>query len=121
MFRWELATAIVGYELDINPFDQPDVEAAKVRAREALRGGHRDRTPATRLALLEGGIDAPRYIAIQAFLPPTDENSKRLEAVRLKLRERHRVAVTTSGSAPASCTRPGSTTRGARTRASSSR
>ena len=36
MYRWEMATAILGYLLDINPFDQPDVEAAKLRAREAL-------------------------------------------------------------------------------------
>jgi glucose-6-phosphate isomerase len=36
MFRWEMATAILGYSFDINPFDQPDVEAAKLRAREAL-------------------------------------------------------------------------------------
>jgi glucose-6-phosphate isomerase len=93
MFRWELATAIVGYELDINPFDQPDVEAAKVRAREALRGVVGPDAGDAR-ALLEG-VEPPRYIAIQAYLPPTDEISKRIEAVRVKLRDRYRVAVTT--------------------------
>jgi transaldolase / glucose-6-phosphate isomerase len=30
MFRWELATAVAGAVLGINPFDQPDVEASKV-------------------------------------------------------------------------------------------
>ncbi|MCD6519201.1 MAG: hypothetical protein J7M05_04685 [Anaerolineae bacterium] len=35
-FRWEFATAVAGYVLGINPFDQPNVEAAKMRAREAL-------------------------------------------------------------------------------------
>lgn len=29
LFRWELATAVAGAILGVNPFDQPDVEAAK--------------------------------------------------------------------------------------------
>ncbi len=32
-FRWEVATAVAGSWLGINPFDQPDVEAAKEAAR----------------------------------------------------------------------------------------
>jgi transaldolase/glucose-6-phosphate isomerase len=32
-FRWEIATAVAGSILKINPFNQPDVEAAKVAAR----------------------------------------------------------------------------------------
>ncbi|MDE0262259.1 MAG: bifunctional transaldolase/phosoglucose isomerase [Bryobacterales bacterium] len=32
-FRWEIATAVAGAVLGINPFDQPDVESAKVAAR----------------------------------------------------------------------------------------
>jgi transaldolase/glucose-6-phosphate isomerase len=32
-FRWEVATAIAGAVLGINPFDQPDVEASKVKTR----------------------------------------------------------------------------------------
>jgi glucose-6-phosphate isomerase len=33
-FRWELATAVAGSILGINPFDQPDVEASKDKTRE---------------------------------------------------------------------------------------
>lgn len=33
-FRFELATAVAGAVLGINPFDQPDVESAKVKTRE---------------------------------------------------------------------------------------
>ncbi len=33
-FRWEIATAVVGSILGINPFDQPDVEAAKIAAKK---------------------------------------------------------------------------------------
>ena len=32
-FRWELATAVAGAILGINPFDQPDVEASKIATR----------------------------------------------------------------------------------------
>ena len=32
-FRWEIATAVAGSILGINPFDQPDVEAGKIAAR----------------------------------------------------------------------------------------
>jgi hypothetical protein len=37
MLLWEHAIAVVGRLLGINPFDQPDVEAAKVAAREQLK------------------------------------------------------------------------------------
>ena len=32
-FRWEMATAVAGAIIGINPFDQPDVEASKVKTR----------------------------------------------------------------------------------------
>ena len=42
IFRWELATAVIGSRLGIDPFDQPDVDAAKAAAKRlvaaALRG-----------------------------------------------------------------------------------
>ncbi|HEY4470756.1 MAG TPA: transaldolase, partial [Stellaceae bacterium] len=33
-FRWEMATAVAGSVIGINPFDQPDVEAQKIKTRE---------------------------------------------------------------------------------------
>src|SRR5258707_12926384 len=33
-FRFEVATAVAGAALGINPFNQPDVEAAKIKTRE---------------------------------------------------------------------------------------
>ncbi len=33
-FRWEFATAVAGAVMGINPFDQPDVEAAKIEAKK---------------------------------------------------------------------------------------
>lgn len=34
MFQWEIATAVSGHIIGINPFDQPDVEASKVVTRD---------------------------------------------------------------------------------------
>ena len=33
-FRFEMATAVAGAVLGINPFNQPDVEASKIKTRE---------------------------------------------------------------------------------------
>lgn len=33
-FRWEFATAVAGAIMEINPFNQPDVESAKIEARK---------------------------------------------------------------------------------------
>ena len=33
-FRWEMATAVAGSVIGVNPFDQPDVEASKVKTRD---------------------------------------------------------------------------------------
>ena len=36
VFRWEIATAVIGAVLELNPFDQPDVESAKVASRDLM-------------------------------------------------------------------------------------
>ena len=94
MYRWEVAVAIIGYLLDINPFDQPDVEAAKQHAREALKRSTGERPDPGSAPDVLRDVAPPRYIAIQAFLPPNEETTRRLEAVRAKLRERYGVPVT---------------------------
>ena len=35
-FFWEMATAVAGWRLAVNPFDQPDVEASKILARKMI-------------------------------------------------------------------------------------
>lgn len=42
LLLWEVATAVAGRILEINPFDQPDVESAKQAARDLLDGGSSD-------------------------------------------------------------------------------
>ncbi len=39
-FNWEFATAIAGWSLDIQPFDQPNVESAKIQARKFVKSYH---------------------------------------------------------------------------------
>jgi hypothetical protein len=40
IFQWELATAVAGSLLGLHPFDQPDVDAAKVAARRLVVAAH---------------------------------------------------------------------------------
>lgn len=57
MFRWEVATAVAGAVLEINPFDQPDVEAAKIVARSMMDAYERDGAlPPESPILREGGL-----------------------------------------------------------------
>lgn len=53
MIVWEYATAIAGHLLHINPFDQPDVESAKVAARGLLDA----RPEPTAPAFVENGVE----------------------------------------------------------------
>ncbi|MFH5877665.1 glucose-6-phosphate isomerase [Arthrobacter sp. NA-172] len=53
MFVWEFATAVAGRLLGINPFDQPDVEAAKIAAR-GLLDARPEPTPAN---FVDGAIE----------------------------------------------------------------
>ncbi len=36
LFRWEIATAVIGSLIEVNPFDQPDVEASKIETRKLM-------------------------------------------------------------------------------------
>jgi hypothetical protein len=70
-FRWEFAIAVAGAYLEINPFDQPDVQAAKDKTNEVLSTG---KEPALEL---EGSIDEllaqaqeGDYLCVQAFVDP---------------------------------------------------
>jgi transaldolase / glucose-6-phosphate isomerase len=73
-FRWELATAIAGTVLEINPFDQPDVQAAKDKTNKVLRSGEAPIEPEGSLdEALEGSKPGEDYIAVLAFVDPARE------------------------------------------------
>jgi transaldolase / glucose-6-phosphate isomerase len=73
-YRWEFATAIAGSILDINPFDQPNVQAAKDKTNEVLAaGGEPDVEPRGSLEELFAEARPGDYVAIQAFIDPARE------------------------------------------------
>ncbi|EAR22686.1 bifunctional transaldolase/phosoglucose isomerase [Nitrococcus mobilis] len=92
-FRWEFAVAIAGQVLRINPFDQPDVEAAKKAAGKMLAQG----LPAIPAASAKQALAAVRpgdYLAIQAYVATDSEPYAQLQRARTALRDRLRVATT---------------------------
>ena len=117
-FIWEMATAIAGVCLNINPFDQPNVESAKVLARQMVAAyeteGHLPEltptlqsnglavygsdngatTPAEALRgfLAQAGDGA--YLALHAYLTPNAETTAALQALRSHLRDSTKLATT---------------------------
>jgi hypothetical protein len=94
MFRWELATAVAGCVLGINPFDQPDVQSAKDATKQVLESGATLEVEAGDAAALLEEAAAGDYIAIQAYLPRNEDTQRRLHAVRMRLRDRLGLATT---------------------------
>jgi glucose-6-phosphate isomerase/transaldolase/glucose-6-phosphate isomerase len=116
-FRWEMATAIAGRRLQINPFDQPDVESAKVLARKMVAAYQEEgKLPEIAPVLEANGItvcgdvhaDAiervlpnflanakpGNYVSIQAYINPTAEANEVIQKIRTRLRDTYRVATT---------------------------
>ncbi|NQT70021.1 MAG: glucose-6-phosphate isomerase [Desulfobacteraceae bacterium] len=123
-FRWEMAAVIAGMCLGINPFDQPDVESAKVLAREMVAAYHMDGklprlTPDFQsegisvysdltansiaevflkfLSLAQPGEDEAAgrsYIAVQAYIMPHPETDEALKKLQTKIQQHYRLAVT---------------------------
>ena len=102
-FLWEMATAVAGYRLGINPFDQPNVEAAKVVARQMIaayaeRGALPVDEPAPlSVAALSEFLAQARdgdYVALQAYVQPTAETDAALLALRTRIRDRLKLATT---------------------------
>jgi glucose-6-phosphate isomerase len=91
---WETATALCGAGLGINPFDQPDVAAAKAATQQVLDAGRVPDVPLEPLGSVLAGVGAGEYVAIHAYVDPGSEAVDGLERVRTALRDRLRVATT---------------------------
>ena len=107
-FLWEMATAVASHFLGINPFDQPNVEAAKIKAREIVAEYAKTGSlPAGEFAALEPGalgafLQEARpgdYIAIQAYIPATRAADAALQSLRQAIHLRTGLA-TTAGYGP---------------------
>ena len=87
-FRWEFATAVAGHVLEINPFDQPDVQSAKDKTKEVLAaGGEPDVSPRGSLDELFASAGPGDYVCLQAFVDPTPANEEKLLALAARARE----------------------------------
>jgi len=87
-FRWEFATAVAGTILEINPFDQPDVQAAKDKTRDVLAGGSSpDVEPQGSAAELYAQAAEGDYVCIQAFVNPTAANEAKVLELAAQARE----------------------------------
>ncbi len=70
LYRWEFATAVAGHVLGINPFDQPNVQAAKDKTNEVLAAGEPDVSSRGDLGELLAQASPGDYVSIQAFIDP---------------------------------------------------
>jgi glucose-6-phosphate isomerase len=75
-FTWEVATAVAGSVMGINPFNQPDVEAAKIETRALTTEYEKTgKLPERRPVLSEAGIElfaTEAYAALLRSQAPTD-------------------------------------------------
>jgi transaldolase / glucose-6-phosphate isomerase len=94
-FRWEMATAIAGHVLGINPFDQPNVQEAKDATKAILASGSIEDPGFDDLGVLLKQVNEGDYVAILAYLDRTSENEDAIERVRLAIRDGYGVATTT--------------------------
>jgi transaldolase/glucose-6-phosphate isomerase len=93
VFRWEFATAVAGALLGINPFDQPDVQAAKTATARALDEGFEE-AAATPAEDLLSTVETGDYVGLLAFVDPDGDVAARLDDVAAALRSRLEVPVT---------------------------
>jgi len=121
-FRWEFATAVAGSVLGIDPFDQPDVEASKMKTRELTAAYEKTgKLPPETPFLEEAGLtlfaDGKNgrvftkvstlaevlaahfarirdgdYCALLAYVERNKQHRNALQDIRVQIRDRKRVA-----------------------------
>ncbi len=118
-FNWEFAAAAAGWKMGVQPFDQPDVESAKVAAREMMKAYQEsgvlpqpapvfqddqcavfaedrpaDLSEAWQTLLARLASQPRGYLGIHAYLPADSAVDAGLLAVRTELLRRFGLAVT---------------------------
>ncbi|HMI19743.1 MAG TPA: bifunctional transaldolase/phosoglucose isomerase [Sphingomonas sp.] len=108
-FRWEIATAIAGAVIGIDPFDQPDVEDAKIKTRELVDAyeksgslapekafhedadlaffapGEHEFAPSDPVEILRthfASADAGNYVGFLAYIERNDEHEEAISRMR---------------------------------------
>ncbi len=104
--RWELATAVAGWVLGINPFDQPNVEESKANTARVLGGaplaengggptagtalrvsGASGMTAAEAVTQFLGDTAPGDYVSIHAYLDRTSAHEARLRQIQTSIRD----------------------------------
>lgn len=117
-FRWEFATAVTGWAIGIQPFDQPNVEQAKVIAKKMMKEyEEKGKLPELKPSIDKDGIkvygdvnaDSPvealtkflkqikrneSYISLQAYVKPDEETTEALQNLRTIIQKKYKVATT---------------------------
>ncbi len=115
---WEFATAVTGWVMQIQPYDQPNVEQAKIVARKMMNAyQEKGKLPELTPAFEEKGIkvygdvksksidkvlesflsdckSGKNYVSIQAYLNPTKETTDALQKLRTLIQKKYKVATT---------------------------
>jgi len=116
-FRWELATCLASHIMEINPFDQPNVESAKVQTMMLLDTYKESGTLLEPSIVFDDGdigvisdlsgdninavltsflgqAQSGSYAAIQAYIDTAGPIQEALSALRLTIRDRYHMATT---------------------------
>jgi len=117
-FLWEFATAVSGWVMRIQPYDQPNVEQAKIVARKMMKEyQEKGKLPEQTPVLEEKGIKVfgdvksksidkvlesflsdckagKNYVSIQAYLTPNKETTEALQKLRTSIQKKYKVATT---------------------------
>jgi len=117
-FRWEFAISVAGYVMNIQPFDQPNVESAKIAARTMMKEfQEKGKLPELKSSLQQDDIkvfsdfkienlkdvlphfltdtrSGKNYVTIQAYLKPDEKTWLHLENLRLRILVKYKVATT---------------------------
>lgn len=117
-FRWEFATAVASWYLNVQPFDQPNVEEAKIIARKMVKeyqekGNLPELIPAftstnvkvygdisvndvkeVLSVFLKSVQSGKNYAAIQAYLTPDEKIFSTLQKLRSKILTKYKIATT---------------------------
>jgi len=116
-FRWEFATAVAAVSLQIDPFDEPNVKESKDNTQSVLAayeqsGSLPEEAPAATgdgLSVYGGNpagsaeeallahlaqVRPGDYVAIMAYVDPSDAHEEALDELRTAIRDRYRVATT---------------------------
>ena len=104
--EWEIATALAGVWLRINPFDQPNVAESKANTDAVLARFARGESPpadgaasdrgalACRLAAWRGALRPGDYVAILAYLAPSPDHDAWLDRLRAVIGQATGAAIT---------------------------